>query len=164
MREPISDNLRRRVFQRYGKKCRYCGKTDGSFHIDHVYPVVKGGETTLENLVVACKGCNLSKHSRVGIWPKPIGYFDYPVKRGKEIVIRLPDFNFIAHSYGVFLMCSSMFLTVLFFVLKSDSMFVNEHSIDPLLVIGLSMSVMGLLVSDGLSLLKGIYRVLSGRI
>lgn len=95
MREPIPDELRRRVFRRDGKRCRYCGQTEGSFHLDHVYPVIKGGETTLENLVVSCKRCNLIKHSKVGVWPKPIGYFDTPVKpkNNREIVIRIPNIN-----------------------------------------------------------------------
>ena len=32
-----------------------------TFHIEHVIPQSKGGESTLENLVLACPGCNLRK-------------------------------------------------------------------------------------------------------
>lgn len=76
MREPIKGNLREWVLNRDGHRCRYCGSTSGPFHLDHVYPVSKGGETTMENLVTSCAKCNLQKHNSVGMWPKPIGYFD----------------------------------------------------------------------------------------
>jgi hypothetical protein len=32
-----------------------------TFHIEHVVPRSKGGESTLENLALACPGCNLHK-------------------------------------------------------------------------------------------------------
>jgi 5-methylcytosine-specific restriction endonuclease McrA len=45
-------------------RCRYCGATasDGvKLHIDHIVPVVAGGETSIDNLVAACEQCNLGK-------------------------------------------------------------------------------------------------------
>ena len=62
------------IFQRDGLRCRYCGDTQGPFEIDHVYPVKKGGETSIDNLVMACKNCNRSKHGKVGVWPIPLDY------------------------------------------------------------------------------------------
>jgi len=79
-------DIRIRVFERDGYTCRYCGDTKGPFHADHVYPYVKGGETTMENMVTACAGCNSGKHDTVGIWPKPIGYFSQK-KHSPEITI-----------------------------------------------------------------------------
>lgn len=76
MRVPISYDLREKVLQRDKYICRYCGNKNGPFHLDHVYPVIKGGETTYDNLVTACVQCNARKHASVGIWPKPIGYFE----------------------------------------------------------------------------------------
>lgn len=35
-----------------------------TFHVDHVVPQSQGGETTLENLALACPGCNLRKADR----------------------------------------------------------------------------------------------------
>ena len=35
-----------------------------TFHIEHIIPRSKGGESTLENLVLACPGCNLHKADR----------------------------------------------------------------------------------------------------
>jgi hypothetical protein len=72
---PIPDRIRTKVFERDGYQCRYCGSKSGPFHADHVYPESKGGETSISNLVTACKRCNVKKSAKVGLWPKPIGYF-----------------------------------------------------------------------------------------
>lgn len=40
------------------------GGASGPFHIDHVLAVANGGTDALDNLVVACKPCNLSKGSK----------------------------------------------------------------------------------------------------
>lgn len=72
----LESGLKQKVFSRDNYTCRYCGDKRGPFHLDHVYPYVKGGETSAENLVTACAGCNQHKHARVGEWPKPIGYFE----------------------------------------------------------------------------------------
>lgn len=64
-RENISPRVRRLVFDRDGNSCRYCGSTDGPFHIDHVYPVSKGGTNDPSNLCVACVPCNLGKGARL---------------------------------------------------------------------------------------------------
>ncbi len=71
-REHITPELRQRVLERDNYTCRYCEATQGPFHLDHVYPHSKGGETTFENLVAACRSCNIRKHDKVGIWPAPI--------------------------------------------------------------------------------------------
>lgn len=76
MREYISPELRKSVLDRDRNQCRYCGTKNPPFHLDHVYPVIKGGETSAENLVTSCSNCNSRKHSSVGMWPKPIGYFE----------------------------------------------------------------------------------------
>src|SRR5690606_31343562 len=65
IREFPSDwpKLRRDVIRRDGKRCRYCGSTDGPFHIDHLVPVSRGGSDEPSNLTVSCRSCNLSKCS-----------------------------------------------------------------------------------------------------
>lgn len=75
-REKITPEFRLFILERDNHTCRYCGSRTPPFHLDHVYPVIKGGETSLDNIVTACISCNAKKHSRIGIWPKPIGYFD----------------------------------------------------------------------------------------
>jgi hypothetical protein len=47
------------------KDCPYCGLPLGdSIHADHIYPVSKGGLSTIENMVLICDQCNLKKGSK----------------------------------------------------------------------------------------------------
>jgi hypothetical protein len=55
---------RKAILKRDGRQCRYCETEQGPFHIDHVRPYSKGGETTFGNLVAACAECNLRKGAR----------------------------------------------------------------------------------------------------
>jgi 5-methylcytosine-specific restriction endonuclease McrA len=52
---------KRNVMVRDGFKCVYCGTTGVRFTIDHVVPKSKGGKSTFENCVTACKSCNHTK-------------------------------------------------------------------------------------------------------
>ena len=64
----MTASLRRWVIQRANNRCEYCGISQigqvATFHIDHVIPVVAGGETTAENLALACVSCSLRKGAR----------------------------------------------------------------------------------------------------
>lgn len=71
-RDVIPEWMRRAVLERDNYTCRYCGSKNGPFHMDHVYPVSRGGETSCANLVTACQRCNVTKNASVGIWPRPI--------------------------------------------------------------------------------------------
>ena len=51
------------VFARDGHRCQYCGGSAES--LDHVIPRSKGGDHTWENLVAACRRCNLRKGDRM---------------------------------------------------------------------------------------------------
>jgi len=57
---------RRTVMMRDNYTCQYCGDQPpkSNLTIDHVLPKVRGGATTWENVVCACKPCNLRKGSR----------------------------------------------------------------------------------------------------
>lgn len=63
---PVS--LRRLATQRADNRCEYCGISQigqvATFHIDHIVPVVAGGETTAANLALACVSCSLRKGAR----------------------------------------------------------------------------------------------------
>lgn len=51
----------------YGGKCWIClRQITGKTHVDHVWPLSKGGSNRLFNLRPACAPCNISKHD---IWP-----------------------------------------------------------------------------------------------
>ena len=51
---------RQNVFKRDGFTCQYCG-TQRDLTIDHVVPRAKGGKTSWNNLITACKRCNSRK-------------------------------------------------------------------------------------------------------
>ena len=55
--------LRRRVLERDGFRCRYCGSTN-RLEIDHLTPRARGGKDTMRNLVTACYDCNRAKGAR----------------------------------------------------------------------------------------------------
>lgn len=56
---------RRNVFLRDSYTCQYCGcENPGVLTIDHVLPQSRGGKNTWENLVCACRDCNLKKGNR----------------------------------------------------------------------------------------------------
>lgn len=51
---------RQNIFKRDGNHCQYCGSIN-QLTLDHVYPKSRGGKTTWDNLVTACKSCNAKK-------------------------------------------------------------------------------------------------------
>jgi 5-methylcytosine-specific restriction endonuclease McrA len=54
---------RRAVFARDGHRCQYCD--GGAESIDHVVPRSRGGEHVWENVVAACRPCNVRKRDRL---------------------------------------------------------------------------------------------------
>lgn len=65
-RRDINLRLRFKVMARDNFKCCKCGRSPATdptvvLHVDHKYPWVKGGETTMENLETTCMECNLGK-------------------------------------------------------------------------------------------------------
>lgn len=51
---------RQNIFKRDNGLCQYCG-TDNDLTLDHLIPRSKGGKSTWNNLVTACKSCNAKK-------------------------------------------------------------------------------------------------------
>ena len=47
------------VLQRDRHRCHYCGAP--ATEVDHVLPVARGGTDAQDNLVAACRNCNLAK-------------------------------------------------------------------------------------------------------
>lgn len=45
------------VLERDGYKCAWCERTL-DLHIDHIIPVSKGGQNTLDNMQILCSTCN----------------------------------------------------------------------------------------------------------
>lgn len=46
-------------------KCWYCSCKLDSYHVEHRIPLARGGTNGLENLVLACPPCNLSKGTKM---------------------------------------------------------------------------------------------------
>ncbi len=65
----ISADLREQVSVRAGGCCEYCRSqaryATQSFSVEHILPRVQGGATTLDNLALACQGCNNHKYNNV---------------------------------------------------------------------------------------------------
>lgn len=67
----LSANQRGIVRTRANGCCEYCLSqervaTEG-FSVDHIIPRHVGGETTVENLALACQGCNAHKHTKTTV-------------------------------------------------------------------------------------------------
>jgi len=63
-RESLSKRLgatARRIRERDGHRCVYCGACHGPMHLDHVVARSAGGPDTASNIVVACAACNCIK-------------------------------------------------------------------------------------------------------
>jgi hypothetical protein len=61
--------LRARVAEQAGQRCGYCLSSETitgiALEIDHLLPEALGGETTEDNLWLACSACNDAKGDRV---------------------------------------------------------------------------------------------------
>lgn len=56
---------KKNILKRDGHTCQYCGRNSGErMTIDHVLPRSLGGRTIWENVVSACRACNLRKGNR----------------------------------------------------------------------------------------------------
>lgn len=57
------------ILERDDFRCIYCGASPRqdhvSLHVDHVHPVMYGGDSTAANLVTACEACNKQKQDRL---------------------------------------------------------------------------------------------------
>jgi hypothetical protein len=73
----IPASLRRLAIERANNRCEYCGISQigqvATFHIDHIFPVAAGGETSTENLALACVSCSLRKGARQNFEDSEIG-------------------------------------------------------------------------------------------
>lgn len=64
-RPPIPKDVADAVYRRDGGKCVYCGSTE-FLQFDHIIPFSKGGDTTVENLQILCRSCNIKKSNKIG--------------------------------------------------------------------------------------------------
>lgn len=66
-------SLQKRLIARDGKFCHYCGKpladsvggyNEDGISLDHIMPQALGGSDSIDNLVLACRRCNLEKRTK----------------------------------------------------------------------------------------------------
>ena len=64
--------VKRQVVERARGCCEYCltlrSFSASPFAVEHIIPEVKGGTTVVENLCLACAGCNGHKHAATTGW------------------------------------------------------------------------------------------------
>ena len=58
--EKLSDDIIKKVFIRDKSKCTKCG-SQKKLTIDHIIPLLKGGDNIEDNLQVLCTKCNIIK-------------------------------------------------------------------------------------------------------
>ncbi|MBM4302712.1 MAG: HNH endonuclease [Deltaproteobacteria bacterium] len=86
---PVIRFSRANLYARDEYCCQYCYKTfnDKDLTMDHVYPAVKGGKKTWENIVSACVKCNQRKSDKS---PEEVGM---KLLKKPRIPTWLPGFN-----------------------------------------------------------------------
>jgi len=52
------------ILEEYDYKCAYCGRGDVPLEQEHKMPVSRGGGYTKDNIVPACRACNLRKGTK----------------------------------------------------------------------------------------------------
>lgn len=62
-RHTAKREVRKRIFEKHGDVCAICGSKI-NITIDHIIPVIKGGNNGDDNLRPLCKKCNSSKGGR----------------------------------------------------------------------------------------------------
>ena len=64
----VSASIRAKIEERAEKLCEYCRSplefSPDPFSAEHIFPVSKGGTDDLENLALACQGCNGYKSTK----------------------------------------------------------------------------------------------------
>ncbi len=64
-REPISQSVQDKVWNRDGGRCVKCG-SNIKLEFDHIIPFSKGGANTYRNLQLLCEKCNRKKSNKIG--------------------------------------------------------------------------------------------------
>lgn len=74
----VTAQLRAKVITRAKNCCEYCQTqarfVPESFSVEHIIPRAKGGQTILDNLALACQGCNNHKYTRTEAFDTVTGH------------------------------------------------------------------------------------------
>jgi hypothetical protein len=65
----VADSARAELARRAKYRCEYCGYPEAAsstpLEVDHIIPEARGGRTTLDNLALCRRSCNLYKHVQI---------------------------------------------------------------------------------------------------
>lgn len=61
----VSEGFVSLLLRMQGRKCAFCAKNLGEYHVDHMIPVALGGKTEDENLQLLCPECNRAKGAKL---------------------------------------------------------------------------------------------------
>ena len=64
-RGKVTNKIRFAIFNRDNYCCRKCGRRTDDLEIDHIYPIAKGGKSTIDNLQTLCHRCNVKKGANI---------------------------------------------------------------------------------------------------
>lgn len=95
----VDNNVYWTVFRRDNYSCRYCAKNDVPLTYDHVVTWEKGGPTTVENGVTACRKCNKKRGNLdFGSWLEHSYYIERSkylservLKMNQDLVLQIPS-------------------------------------------------------------------------
>ena len=63
-RGKVSNKMRFAIYNRDGNRCRRC-RSPYDLEVDHIFPISKGGKSTMDNLQTLCHRCNSAKSNTI---------------------------------------------------------------------------------------------------
>jgi HNH endonuclease len=86
-RRYITAAEQQQVIERANRRCEYCkcfmDYSSQAFEIEHIIPVAESGDTTLDNLALACGGCNGHKYTKVDAFD-PVSQTQVPLYHPRQ--------------------------------------------------------------------------------
>lgn len=77
----VSSNDISALYQIQGGLCYWCSKpVDENYHLDHLIPLSRGGLHTINNVVISCPKCNVTKNNKT-----PDEFISYMAKKDETI-------------------------------------------------------------------------------
>lgn len=64
-RGKVTNKMRFYIYDRDGHRCKMCHRRARDLEIDHIWPISKGGKSTIDNLQTLCHKCNAKKGNSV---------------------------------------------------------------------------------------------------
>ncbi len=67
-KKSLPSQIKKTIIKRANGVCEYCRSqarfSTQAFSVEHIIPISYGGETILDNLALACQGCNNHKYTK----------------------------------------------------------------------------------------------------